>query len=645
MQIGADQIALIKNSNKDFFTAIINPKFLTCSVCFSLNINPKECINKKCRKLFCELCVGKVIGDVLENFTKIQKLCPFCRIGDDYRNADASEVEIISELKLFCNFLECSSVYSIIEYKEHIKSHFTSRQIFESFYICPKCQEKPSMPLVKCGLCSTPSCLTNSRKCKANLRRCFNCKIFICETCLVFKFPEILQNEILCGLCDTDCKKCSKEANTVCGICSSNICRNCSVICSDCNLNICFEKCYPDTTLSQSTLNRCLHQEIINNNKCTTLNCMIFTSTRCRICKSSVCISNCSHKCKTCKESVCKKCLKFCSICKNYNCSICLSNCEKCNSDFLTCNDCDSDVIRKCKICSISLCLNCMSVCNFCNLILCNSHSTCCLDCQENFCGDHFHVCKKCSDPEIKKVCFNCTNKCSFCDITTNSLCKEINHKENLVKVLNCGHKVCKNCLKGCGLCGEVVVSCPKCIVNYYFTFCSTCNIYLCSKCSRYCKNCEDVYCNRTHACSVCSCQYMGCLDCYFNKAGWKLKLKDSNKCNMCKNKFFCSEICEDGFNLKSNVNGIHSCLDFNKDTMVVNELFKKDFKMQIDVQNNGGKQNILNFHAKEKEFQKNAKKIKYENNENQDIYNQKEINNKTEKVKAGCSNSCCLIF
>jgi hypothetical protein len=113
----------------------------------------------------------------------------------------------------------------------------------------------------------------------------------------------------------------------------------------------------------------------------------------------------------------------------------------------------------------------------------------------------------------------------------------------------------------------------------------------------------------------------------------------------MCKNKFFCSETCEDGFYLKSNVNGIHSCLDFNKNSMVVNELFKKDFKMQIDVQNNREKQNILNFQAKEEEFQKNAQKIKNENNENDDIYNHKEINNKTEKVKAGCSNSCCLIF
>ena len=115
-------------------------------------------------------------------------------------------------------------------------------------------------------------------------------------------------------------------------------------------------------------------------------------------------------------------------------------------------------------------------------------------------CKNHYHFCKECNDNEedskYKKLCIkNCTNTCTFCKNTTNNMCLQKSHKKNYVNNLNCGHNVCGECLQGCAKCTNTVISCPKCIVNYYFHRCKFCKFYLCNTCSRYCKNCEDDFC------------------------------------------------------------------------------------------------------------------------------------------------------
>ena len=85
-QIGLDQICNINNNTNN-----IDPKILTCSVCFCINIDVKECKNKKCSKLFCGKCF-----DALANNKSKQKLCPYCRTKFDYYIADESLTNTIN---------------------------------------------------------------------------------------------------------------------------------------------------------------------------------------------------------------------------------------------------------------------------------------------------------------------------------------------------------------------------------------------------------------------------------------------------------------------------------------------------------------------------------------------------------------------
>jgi hypothetical protein len=145
-------------------------------------------------------------------------------------------------------------------------------------------------------------------------------------------------------------------------------------------------------------------------------------------------------------------------------------------------------------------------------------------------------------------------------------MCSQKNHKEDYVNNLNCGHNVCGECLKGCAKCKNIVVSCPKCIVNYYFHKCKYCNIYLCNSCSRYCKNCEDDFCPYNKCINCNKISGNNCSNCInFKISGNKKEILSRYKCNKCKKKlencedcikkYICGEKCYDEILLKLNIN------------------------------------------------------------------------------------------
>ena len=243
-------------------------------------------------------------------------------------------------------------------------------------------------------------------------------------------------------------------------------------------------------------------------------------------------------------------------------------------------------------------------------------------------CEKHFHNCTCCNKEkdhlQYKKLCLkNCTNKCSFCSNVTNTLCSVENHKKNYVNNLNCNHNVCGECLKGCAKCKNVVVSCPKCIVNYYFHKCKFCSFYLCNVCSRYCNNCEDNYCPYNKCINCNGMSTNNCSNCV-NFVGEKNKSKRMNRnncnkcmkslenCEKCSNKYICGKKCYFEYKKKiperinekdeknnldcRNICEMFECSDcFQKSKILEAEINSKNFEnteTNLEVFSNGKNQN-----------------------------------------------------
>ena len=152
------------------------------------------------------------------------------------------------------------------------------------------------------------------------------------------------------------------------------------------------------------------------------------------------------------------------------------------------------------------------------------------MKCEENFCEDHYFFCKVCStdkdDEKYKKLCLkNCTFKCINCDNKVNVLCNKNNHPNNYVENTICNHYVCNSCVKKCLKCGKVVVTCPKCINNFFYVRCNYCDNYLCSECCGKCNQCEDDYCNLGHTCISCQKKNYDCTKwCLDKKKIWSVE-------------------------------------------------------------------------------------------------------------------------
>jgi hypothetical protein len=539
MQIGLEQIIDIG------VDTIVDPKKLICSICCCLNVDARECLNKKCQKLICQSCyVGFEERKVVS--------CPFCRLTFNYTKAEQKLLDIINTLKLYCEHNTCKEKYTISEY---IRLHNTTKPVNK----CLKCNSN-EYKLLRCNVCTHYSCIG----CQGVVVSCYNCSGTICQQCCEFK-----GGNVLCGLCIATCEACKNvDAKIVCEMCNMKLCVSCAEQCEDCKSYTCKNvKCYNQklincTTCSNLSMekfyNKCLHQNYLACTLCYPFcisknkeKCLLKKDTTCTNCKQAICLKNCSLKCKSCRGTFCKECIKFCAVCKKYNCINCLTSCDLGGStnNSVTCRDCNIDTIRSCNKqgCSVKLCLNCWNVCNTCNTIYCKEHSITCINCEENCCSQHHHKCPSCTsnDDNFKLLCFKrCTNVCSFCESSMNALCNLTKHNDITILRLNCGHTVCKNCNKTCGKCKKEVISCQKCIVNFYFYKCKFCEIYLCSVCSKYCQCCEDIYCSN-HPCSSCGKNGQSCSNCETARRSKCFKCeKQLEQCKICSKNYLCNMKC-----------------------------------------------------------------------------------------------------
>jgi len=510
VKIGLDQIVEIGEN-------LIEPKYLICSICFCLCIDSHQCRNKKCQKMFCLECI------------KVAKLkfsnCPFCRLSIEFKKMDEPLSSIYLKIKVIC--LEentCKDRYSI---EDFIKNHHIKNKNLKLLH-CYLCKNSNKF-LFKCKICSNTSCLT----CEI-MKLCFNCKVSICIVC-VGDSQRLNNQEIICGICSSNCHDCSRnnvisEGKYICNLCNKIICESCSVVCDDCNMTLCKdsdncfrkkrENCINCNDIKVSQLyNKCIHEVLKECDKCygkcqvkSIEKCskIVISNNKCNKCLKGLCLRNCSIRCFKCKMINCKKCVEFCVQCKENFCTDCLKRCSNCTT-VVSCLNCDIQTLKSCSVCNDILCLNCWNVCNYCSTIYCAKHSFSCISCEESSCERHIINCKICKEirkeeSNFKKFCMkNCTLKCSFCDISSNVQCNKSNHA--LVSSLNCGHNVCTSCIKYCSKCPDKVVkSCPTCIIGYYYHHCKLCLSYLCAVCSG-CKTsikCQKCLIKLVYKCSNC---------------------------------------------------------------------------------------------------------------------------------------------
>jgi hypothetical protein len=583
-QISLEQIVDLGGSD-----IIIDPKKLTCSICCCININAKECLNKKCQKLICETCYLSFKNRKIAN-------CPFCRLDFNYTKADQKLLDIIATLKLYCEHNTCKEKISIDDFENHNKK-------IRSINKCNNCQSTDNK-LQKCNICGIFSCFN----CKDIILSCFNCQALICNKCCDKSNSK--QNNILCGLCNTECNECNSkaEAKVVCYMCDKLLCKDCMSQCEECQLYICKDKCYKvkSTKCEDCTklpmekfYNKCAHliyQECAkcypkcqrSSNGLKPVSCGNKSNLTCSGCNQKTCLKDCILKCKSCKQNYCKSCIKVCLVCKKQNCTKCLNSCDMCGNT-VSCTDCNTDTIRTCnqKGCSVKLCLNCWNVCNTCNVLYCKDHSITCIDCEENCCNKHIHKCTKCAtkDDKFKLLCLKrCTNICSFCGDNMNSLCNAKNHNNVNISKLNCGHTTCSNCNKTCGKCNKIVISCQICIVNFYFHKCKICEIYLCSVCSKFCKKCEDIYCTQ-HSCYSCKKKGVTCSNCELNlRCKCYYCGKHLQPCEICNKLYFCNALCYKKVKENKSDPNKHLCEFYSCDDCVFKLKLKNLDKHYLDI-------------------------------------------------------------
>lgn len=490
-QISLDQICFIN------FEANVDPKKLICSICYCINVDVKECKNSKCKKLFCGNCFEKI-----ECKSK-NKLCPFCRTKFDYLFADEKLVSTINNLKFFCDdHPSCTTMFSFKEMEETHQEKM--KEAFVKMNICYICKKHPMKwrAMAKCANCQEFFC---DFKCGG---RCLNCFVSICDNC---QGSEKKENFFICGLCSTKCSEGNCEN-------SSNI-----TLCSHCNRTFCAAHTN--------------HQEKEKK------------EITCELCTSTIDSGRLLSKCRNCNKVTCSKCITKCSICKKIVCISCGMHCEKCDNNFISCRKCNSDIIRKCNYenCTLKLCLNCWNVCNTCEDIFCEEHVSTCVNCEEAICDLHYTSCKLCGS-ENKLCQKSCTYKCEFCDNKTNALCKPENHKGTFVSRALCGHYVCDSCMKRCGKCNEIVISCSKCIINYYAIRCKYCDFYLCQRCNSICGKCGEAFCTLKHLCACCNKEMPSnnCLSCFaaLRKNCIICEKALPKNCSLCEHKFICSLTC-----------------------------------------------------------------------------------------------------
>ena len=578
-QLGLNSISSLGGNGLD-----INPNSLTCALCCCICDEPKQCMNKKCGKNYCGECYKK---NLLKNNNDKNFKCPFCTMTLGYREADEEIQNSINNLKFYCNkSVLCNKQYLL---KDILQYHLHETIISHNCKACGKVISEKNPNYLKCNICYHFFCYqnvpnanfgeSNIKVDKQCIKRCFTCHTGFCKNCNI-NIKNLKSDDInyICELCNEE-KKCQicNQNNPIfaCTFCKKFLCENCYLKNCKCNYIICKNDCLIEKASKCKNCSKYIkdlkarkevHKEIYKCDLCYK-KCELCKNhigdIKCLKCSKTICIRSCSVRCKICKKLFCNECGLICSICKNIICEKCADYCSNCGIEIsmISCKKCKSDTIRQCKFkggCNRKLCINCWLVCNTCNKVFCEDHSYECMRCEQNFCDDHYFFCKKCStdkdDEKYKKLCLkNCTLKCINCDNKINILCKKENHPKDFVETALCNHNVCFNCIKRCFKCNKDVVTCPKCINNFFYEKCNYCDKFLCSECCGKCNICDDDYCNLGHKCEGCGKVNNNCTKCIdmkkikCGKCGSKNKNKNKNKlkiCPDCKKIFLCSVEC-----------------------------------------------------------------------------------------------------
>ena len=599
LNIGLDLLCSIEEKEEN-----IPPNQITCSICYNISFDGKECNNRKCQKIFCGECINKQRENIADN-NKREFKCPFCQTFCGFSQQDEKIKEYIKAFKYYCNKNKnCKEPYSFEQLvKEHNHIHNNNLKK-EKCNVCKKEISEANINTLKCILCDNIGCYKNIsyspiekgnsekkiKKLKNNycIQRCFICKFPICKYCCnENSFNENNLSNFICDECKQiyKCDLCSKNnyAKNICIFCNKYLCESCSNNCEYCGYIFCNKKDCLSKKLScqkcldlNSKLNYygCFHLEFLNCSKCFK-KCNLCkknnANIQCRCCYKDICSKNCTIKCKYCSLLCCNECSLICSICKKLTCSIRANFCDECDkyNTLICCKNCNSNIIKECKyqkdgiyICPKRLCINCWKACNYCGKIYCSDHCTNCTNCEDIICDNHYQNCKKClNNDELKyfKLCLKkCVIKCSFCPNTSTAICKEKNHKEDMVHNFGCKHNICNSCIKKCENCGKIVKKCLECI-DYFYELCRYCGKYQCLSCCNKCYNCDENFCSLNHMCDLCSNLFPSkCFNCDISQRNKCLICKEKLKiCELCKNKFICDFNCYRKY--KNNLNLIQS--------------------------------------------------------------------------------------
>ena len=606
---GLDLLSSISEREK-----IIPPNQITCSLCYNISFEGKTCNNRKCQKVFCGECIQKQNKKFYDKDKKDFK-CPFCQTFSGFSQLEQDIIDYIKNFKYYCNKSKnCKEEYTyeqlINEHNHNNNINYMNNQILnkEKCYVCKKLIFETDLNTLKCVLCNNIGCYKiisynaleknndiknleslNNEFC---IQRCFICKLPICKHCS--KQNNYDKNNISNFICDecsqiSKCQTCYDNfAKNICVFCNNYLCDSCTNKCEYCRYSYCKKKDCLSKNIScqnckdlNSKLNYygCFHLDILNCSKCF-IKCNLCKKNHfdeiCNSCYNQICTKNCCFKCKYCSLIYCNKCSLMCSICKKLTCSNCANFCEECDkyNTLICCKSCKSNTIKKCQyqkdgiFCYKKLCISCWNACNFCGKIYCSKHCNNCSNCEDIICDKHYINCQKCLNKDeltYIKLCFKkCVLKCSFCPNISTVLCKEKNHKTDLVHNFGCKHNICNSCIKKCENCGKIVKKCLECI-DYFYEFCIYCQKYQCLSCCNKCNKCDESYCSLNHICSLCNNIFPGkCFNCDLNHRNKCFVCNEKLKiCELCKKKYICNFECYKKDKKKSIETKEHLCQMF----------------------------------------------------------------------------------
>ena len=587
MFLGLNILSSIVEKSKNF-----PPKKITCSLCYAIAYDGRQCNNRKCQNVFCGDCF-QIQRNKFFDRQKQEFKCPFCQTFSGFSKLAPEIIEYFDGFKYYCiKNKNCKEQYTfsqmVIDHKHTPNSGSEISYDKEICYICKEIISETNVNTIKCVLCNNIGCFKNIsynaiekinfdqnvKTIKNNeycIQKCYICKLPVCKYCSKQNYEKNNIMNFICEECnqETKCSLCNNNnAKNICTICKKYLCEFCTYKCKFCGYILCLKNdCISEKIKCQNCINifsklvfdGCKHKEILNCLNCFP-KCYLckknISDIRCNYCFNEICYKNCSIKCRFCSFFYCNKCTLMCSICKKFTCTNCANFCQECDihKTLIVCKKCHSNVIKNCQYnkegnCNKRLCISCWNVCNYCGIIYCSNHCNNCSNCEDTICDNHFTKCAKCLKKEemnyIKLCLKRCVLKCSFCDNQTTVMCKEKNHLENYVHDFGCNHFICNSCIKKCETCGKIVRKCLECI-DYFYELCRYCQKYQCLSCCNKCKNCDDVFCSLNHKCSLCGNICEGkCFNCDINlriKCNFcKEKLKI---CEKCKNKYICGFDC-----------------------------------------------------------------------------------------------------